>query len=82
MTFSTMLNAVKYIVPDDETRRPISSSIFQLCCRDGQLDNSVLDTLQRVQPELYANLPVGVQRRLFGMEETGVPSKWTRNVNK
>ncbi|KAL7488348.1 hypothetical protein ACHAW6_013913 [Cyclotella cf. meneghiniana] len=82
MTFSTMLNAVKYIVPADETRRPISSSIFQLCCRDGQLDNSVLDTLQRVQPELYANLPVGVQQRLFELEEHGIPSKWTRNVNK
>ncbi|KAL3785965.1 hypothetical protein HJC23_005674 [Cyclotella cryptica] len=80
-TFSTLLKAIKFNVPDDDTRRPLASSIFQLCCREGQLDNSVLDALQRVQPELYAQLPVRVQERSFGME-TGIPPKWMRNVRK
>lgn len=73
ITFRSLLDAIKHIVPDDEIRRPLSSSIFQLCCRHGQLDESVLEAFERTQPELYAKLPTG---------ETGIPSKWTRNAQK
>jgi hypothetical protein len=78
VTFRTLLDAIKHIVPEDETRRPLSSSVFQLCCRHGQLDTSVLEALQRVQPELYEKLPLGVQTR--AIEE--IPLEWTRNVRK
>ena len=79
ITFRTMLDAVKHVIPDDETRRPLTSSIFQLCCREGQLDKSVLEAFQNVQPELYAKLPMEVQS---GSLEGGIASKWTRNASK
>jgi len=79
ITFRTLLDAVKHIVPEDEKRQPLSSSIFQLCCREGQLDRSVLEALEKTQPDLYAKLPKAVQS---GSNVDGIPSKWTRNVHK
>jgi hypothetical protein len=81
ITFRTILDALKHCVPDDTTRRPLSSSIFHMCCSDGQLDNSVLEALERVQPELYAKLPSGVRSGSEGLAE-GIPPKWTRNVRR
>ena len=78
ITFRSLLDAVYHIVPDDEKRQPLSSSVFQLCCREGQLDRSVLEALEKVQPEVYAKLPKGVQSGSIG---DGIPSKWTRNVH-
>lgn len=78
ITFRALLNAVKEIIPDHETRRPLSSSIFQLCCREGHLDETVLKAFQEVQPELYAKLPMEVQSGSFD----GVASKWTRNIGR
>jgi len=83
ITFRTLLDGAKHIVPDDEARRPLSSSIFQMCCRNGQLDKSVLEALENAQPELYAKLPKGVKAGLDGKSDSPrIPSEWTRNASK
>jgi len=68
LTYRSLLNAVNALVVDDSRRRPISATIFETCCRDGQVDQTVLDALEKVQPELYMKLPADI------------PPKWKRNV--
>jgi len=68
LTYRALLNAAQALVIDDSKRRPISATIFETCCRKGQLDNTVLESLQKVQPELYVKLP------------ESIPSKWKQNV--
>ena len=68
LIYRSLLGATHALVTDDSKRRPISATIFELCCRDGQLDNTVMETLQNVQPELYAKLP------------RDIPPKWKSNV--
>ena len=68
LTYRSLLNAVNALVADDSRRRPISATIFETCCRDGQLDRTVLEALEKVQPELYMKLP------------GDIPPKWKQNV--
>jgi len=68
LTYRSLLNAAKALVGDDAKRRAISATIFETCCRNGQLDATVLEALEKVQPELYVKLP------------GDIPSKWKRNV--
>lgn len=70
LLYRTSLNAVKALVVDDSKRRPISATIFETCCRNGQLDGTVLEALENAQPDLYAKLP------------GEIPSKWKNNVAK
>jgi len=67
--YRSSLNALKALVVDDARRRSISATIFETCCRNGQLDKTVLVALENVQPELYEKLP------------REIPSKWERNVS-
>jgi hypothetical protein len=71
LTYRSLLNATKALVDDDSKRRPISATIFETCCKNGQLDMTVLEALEKAQPELYRKLPPG-----------DIPSKWSRNVIK
>lgn len=70
LTYRSLLNATRALVDDDSKRRPISATIFETCCRNGQLDTTVLEALESAQPELYAKLP------------SDIPPKWNRNVVK
>lgn len=70
ITYRSLLNAARALVADDARRHPISQTIFETCCRNGQLDTTVLEALQKVQPELYVKLP------------TDIPSKWKRNISQ
>jgi len=70
ITYRSLLNAAKALVADDAKRQPIAATIFEACCRNGQLDKTVLEALQNTQPELYMKLP------------GEIPSKWKRNVAK
>ena len=67
--WAAILNAAHALVADDSRRRPISATIFETCCRNGQFDSSVLEALEKVQPELYRKLPADI------------PTKWRRNVS-
>ena len=69
LTYRSLLNATRALVDDDSKRRPISATIFETCCKNGQLDTTVLEALEKAQPELYMKLPPG-----------DIPSKWSRNV--
>ncbi len=80
VTYRTLLSAVGNVVENEAKRRPLSATIFQRCCRDGQLDKTVLETLQRVQPELYLKLPFVNERG--SVREGDIPSNWTCNVAK
>ena len=68
LTYRSLLNATRALVGDDAKRRPISDNILETCCRNGQLDNTVLGALEKTQPELYRKLP------------GDIPPKWKRNV--
>jgi len=68
LTYRALLNAGSALVADNSKRRSISATIFETCCRNGQLDGTVLEALENVQPELYSKLP------------GSIPSKWKRNV--
>merc|ERR1712238_83586 len=68
LTYRTLLNAGSALVADDSKRRQLSATIFETCCRNGQLDKTVLEALAKVQPELYSKLP------------GDIPSRWKRNV--
>merc|ERR1712003_580212 len=57
LIYRTSLNAVSALVADDSKRRPVSATIFEQCCRNGHLDETVLASLEKVQPDLYSNLP-------------------------
>lgn len=70
LTYRSLLNATRALVDDDARRRPISATIFETCCRNGQLDTTVLEALEKTQPELYLKLP------------ENIPSKWKQNVRK
>ena len=68
VTYKVLLKATKALLPDDSKRRPLSATIFEACCKQGQLDETVLEALQNAQPELYAKLP------------GTLPPKWKSNV--
>jgi hypothetical protein len=68
LTYRSLLNSTRSLVDDDAKRRPISATIFETCCRNGQLDRSVLEALEKTQPELYTKLP------------GDIPPIWKRNV--
>jgi hypothetical protein len=70
LTYRTLLNATRALVDDDSRRRPISATIFETCCKNGQLDKTVLEALEKSQPDLYVKLP------------GDIPPKWKRNVVK
>jgi hypothetical protein len=70
LTYRSLLNATRALVDDDARRRPISATIFETCCRNGQLDRTVLKALEKTQPDLYAKLP------------GDIPPMWMRNVIK
>ncbi|KAL7538401.1 hypothetical protein ACHAXR_008532 [Thalassiosira sp. AJA248-18] len=69
LTYRSSLIAVRALVADDAIRRPITATIFETCCRNGHLDETVLQALERVQPDLYVKLP------------GDIPSKWKQNAN-
>ena len=68
LTYKVLLNATKALLPDDSKRRPLSATIFEACCKNGQLDQTVLEALQNAQPELYSKLP------------GTLPPQWKSNV--
>jgi hypothetical protein len=68
LTYRTLLNATRALVDDDSRRRPISATIFETCCKNGHLDKTVLEALEKSQPDLYVKLP------------GDIPPKWMRNV--
>ena len=66
--WAAILNATYALVADDSRRRPISATIFETCCRKGQVDKTVLEALANAQPELHVKLP------------PSIPAEWKLNV--
>ena len=57
LTYRSLLNAIRALVDDDAKRRPFLATIFETCCRNGQLDSTGPGALEKTQPELFAKLP-------------------------
>ena len=62
------INTAKALVNESARLHSISATICYTCYRKGQLHNTVLEALERVQPELCLKLP------------SEIPSKWKQNV--
>ena len=78
LTFRTSLNAAKALVTDDATRRPIAAAIFEACCRQGQVDDTVVNVLHAVQPDLYERLPAEIPLRWkSNVDERRKESRWS-----
>lgn len=82
VTFSTLVTALRKLLPPDDTRDAAVGSIFQKCADEGHVSDLVLRQVQ-------ASVSLDQLQKLVGTEsiaiEGGVtieqiPSKWRRNV--
>ena len=55
LTYQSLLNATRALVGDDAKRRPILATIFETCCRNGQLDSTVLGALEKCSRSCTGN---------------------------
>mmetsp|Transcript_14593 Transcript_14593/g.20624 ORF Transcript_14593/g.20624 Transcript_14593/m.20624 type:complete len:138 (+) Transcript_14593:1-414(+) len=75
ITFRTLLLVFAKQVPDEKERSRLSSVAFERCCREGQVDESVIGTLRMNMPSLYEKLPRNSQGAL------DIPAAWSKNVD-
>jgi Pentatricopeptide repeat domain len=79
VTYGTFIRACSNLLHDDYTmRRVIIKSVFEQCCKDGQVGQMVLNYVPK---DLYGELLDGyaVPRKKISMDD--VPLEWKRNID-
>lgn len=80
VTYGTFLKACSRLLPKDEAARKwrVVEAVFQSCCREGLVDDSVLRQLKHTAPpDLYIAM-VGKFLNIDGSLD--IPHEWRRNV--
>ena len=78
-TYTALLEASHNLLPEGNDRQRVVETVFQSCCEEGYVDQTVLEKLQSAASTyLYTKLVVAHSEEVENMKV--VPESWTRNI--
>ena len=72
--YLVLLEVIGMQCSDADKREQYASTIFEMCCQDGQAHHTVVGNLKKFVPRLYRNLPRDAEGQL------DLPPEWTLNL--
>ena len=77
ITFRTLLDVIGKNIFNAKERRRFASITFERCCKEGEVDSSVLKALKKHTPDLFNSLPFSGKANISVAD---LPPEWSENA--